>query len=114
MNAWMIVFLAAFVNSVAGMLLKQSRVVADGSAVWLLIFSPWFIAACFCYLGNIFLFAKSLDHLPVSLVYPAYAGAGFALIAIAGNVLFQERLGANQCLGIALILGGIFAASRGA
>jgi small multidrug resistance pump len=113
MNAWVIVFLAAGVNSVAGMLLKQSRVVADGSPLWLLVFSPWFIAACVCYLGNTFLFAKSLDHLPVSIVYPAYAGAGFALIAVAGNLLFQERLGANQWLGIALILAGIVAASRG-
>jgi small multidrug resistance pump len=113
MNAWLLVLVAAFVNSVAGILLKQSRVVADGSALWLLVFSPWFLAACLCYLGNVFLFAKSLDYLPVSLVYPAYAGAGFALIAIAGNLLFDERLGPSQWVGVVLIFAGIVAASRG-
>lgn len=112
MNAWVILLIAASINSIAGILLKQSRIVADGSPIWLMVFSPWFIAACLCYLGNVFLFAKSLDYLPLSLVYPAYAGAGFALIAIAGNLLFQERLGTSQWIGIALILAGIVAASR--
>lgn len=112
MSPWMIVLVAACVNSIAGILLKQSRVVADGSPIWLLVFSPWFVAACLCYLANVFLFAKSLDYLPVSLVYPAYAGAGFALIAVAGNLLFQERLGPSQWVGIALIFAGIIAASR--
>lgn len=113
MNAWFILFFAAFINSIAGLLLKQSRVVAEGSSLFLLVYSPWFIAACLCYLVNTFLFAKALDYLPVSLVYPAYAGAGFALIAIAGNYLFGERLGMHQWLGIVLIAAGILTASRG-
>ena len=53
-----------------------------------------------------------LDYLPVSLVYPAYAGAGFALIAVAGNMLFNENLGLNQWSGVALIFAGIVVASR--
>lgn len=100
------------VNSVAGLLLKQSRVVANGAPIWELVFSPWFLGACLCYFGNVFLFAKSLDSLPVSIVYPAYAGAGFALIAIAGSMLFGERLGPNQWIGVVLIFAGIVAASR--
>lgn len=112
MNPWIIVFVAAAVNSVAGILLKQSRVTANGAPILEMAFSPWFLAACLCYLGNVFLFAKSLDRLPVSLVYPTYAGAGFALIAVAGNLLFGERLGANQWIGVALIFAGIVAASR--
>lgn len=112
MNAWFIVVIAAVINSVAGILLKQSRVEADGAPIWQLAYSPWFFAACLCYLGNVFLFAKALDHIPVSLVYPAYAGAGFALIALAGNLLFGERLGLNQWLGVLLIFAGIVAASR--
>jgi small multidrug resistance pump len=113
LNAWLIVLVAACVNSLAGVLLKQSRVAAEGGPIWQLVFSPWFIGACFCYLANVFLFAKALDYIPLSLVYPAYAGAGFALIAMAGSLLFQERLGLNQWIGIALILAGIIAASRG-
>lgn len=112
MSPWVIVFIAAGVNATAGILLKQSRVLADGSPILQLAFSPWFLAACLCYLGNVFLFAKSLDYLPVSLVYPTYAGAGFALIAVAGNLLYNENLGFNQWIGIALIFAGIVAASR--
>ena len=112
LNPWVLVLFAALINSIAGMFLKQSRVNAHGSPIWQLIFSPWFFGACLCYFGNVFLFAKSLDHLPVSLVYPAYAGAGFALIAIAGNLLYGERLGMNQWIGVVLIFTGIVIASR--
>jgi small multidrug resistance pump len=112
MSPWLLLSIAALVNSVASILLKQARVVAEGSAIWLMIYSPWFLAACFCYVLNVFLFAKALDFLPVSLVYPTYAGAGFALIAVAGNLLFGERLGPNQYIGVALILAGIIAASK--
>ena len=112
MSPWIIVLIAAAINATAGILLKQSRVVADGAPILQVAFSPWFIAACFCYLGNVFLFAKSLDYLPVSIVYPAYAGAGFALIAVAGNMLFNEELGLNQWIGVGLIFAGIIAASR--
>ena len=112
MSPWVIVFIAAAINATAGILLKQSRVVAEGAPILQLAFSPWFLAACLCYLGNVFLFAKSLDYLPVSLVYPAYAGAGFALIPVAGNMLFNENLGLNQWAGVALIFAGIVVASR--
>lgn len=111
MNPWVIVCFAAVINSSAGLLLKQARVVSGATPIWELAFSPWFLAACLCYFCNVFLFAKSLDRLPVSIVYPAYAGMGFALIAVAGNMLFGERLGMNQWIGISLIFAGILAAS---
>jgi small multidrug resistance pump len=111
LNPWIIVILAAAINSFAGIMLKQSRVGANGGPIWELIYSPWFFGACLCYFANVFLFAKSLDRLPVSLVYPAYAGLGFALIAVAGNILFGEKLGLNQWAGVILIFSGIVAAS---
>ena len=112
MNAWILLGIAAAVNATAGILLKQGRVVADGAPILQMALSPWFLGACLCYLGNVFLFAKTLDYLPVSLVYPAYAGAGFAMIAVAGNMLFNEDLGVNQWAGVALIFAGIVVASR--
>ena len=111
MNPWIIVLCAAGINSFAGILLKQARVVSGEIPIWEMLFSPWFLGACLCYFVNVFLFAKSLDHLPVSLVYPAYAGLGFAMIALAGNQLFGERLGASQWIGVVLIFSGIAAAS---
>jgi multidrug transporter EmrE-like cation transporter len=113
MNAWLVVIVAACLNTLAGVLLKQSRVGVEGSSIWLLVYSPWFIAAGLCYLANVFLFAKALDSIPLSLVYPAFAGLGFALIALAGSMLFQERLGTSQWIGVVLILCGVFMASRG-
>ena len=113
MKAWLVIVIAACLNTLAGILLKQSRVAAEGSSIWLSIYSPWFLAAGACYVANVFLFAKALDYMPLSLVYPAFAGLGFAMIAIAGNVLFGERLGPNQWLGVVLICAGIGAASRG-
>lgn len=113
MKAWLIILVAACLNTVAGVLLKQSRVVAEGSPIWLAIYSPWFLAAGLCYVANVFLFAKALDYMPLSLVYPAFAGLGFAMIAIAGNLLFNERLGLSQWMGVALIFAGIVVASRG-
>ena len=112
MNAWILLAIAAAVNATAGILLKQGRVVAEGAPILQMALSPWFLAACLCYLGNVFLFAKTLDYLPVSLVYPAYAGAGFAMIAVAGNMLFNEDLGFNQWMGVGLIFAGIVVASR--
>ena len=112
MKAWVLLGIAAAVNATAGILLKQGRVEAEGAPIFQMAFSPWFLAACLCYLCNVFLFAKTLDYLPVSLVYPAYAGAGFAMIAVAGNMLFNEELGFNQWVGVALIFAGIVAASR--
>jgi multidrug transporter EmrE-like cation transporter len=112
-KAWSIIAVAACLNTLAGVLLKQSRMHAEGGPIWLAIYSPWFLAAGVCYVANVFLFAKALDHMPLSLVYPAFAGLGFAMIAVAGNVLFQERLGPSQWIGVMLIFAGIFAASRG-
>jgi multidrug transporter EmrE-like cation transporter len=112
-RAWLIICIAACLNTLAGVLLKQSRLHAEAGPIWLALSSPWFLAAGVCYVVNVFLFAKALDHMPLSLVYPAFAGLGFAMIAVAGNLLFQERLGPNQWIGVLLIFAGIIAASRG-
>ena len=41
MSPWVIVFIAAAINATAGILLKQSRVVAEGAPILQLAFSPW-------------------------------------------------------------------------
>jgi multidrug transporter EmrE-like cation transporter len=53
-----------------------------------------------------------LDKLPVSAAYPVLAGLGFALIAIFGKLIFNERLGLNQWMGMAVILVGIILLTR--
>lgn len=78
MKAWLVILVAACLNTVASILLKQSRITAEGGPIWLAVYSPWFLAAGACYVANVFLFAKALDHMPLSLVYPAFAEIGRA------------------------------------
>lgn len=106
--SWMLV-LAAGVNSCIGnLLLKQSRLANHESGLGALLFSPWFIGGLAFYGINVILFAKALDHLPVSSAYPVLACAGFALLGVASYWLFRERLGAMQIVGMVLIVAGIF------
>lgn len=106
--SWLLV-LAAGVNSCIGnLLLKQSRLAAREGGLVELLFSPWFLGGLAFYGINVILFAKALDHLPVSSAYPVLAGAGFALLGLASYWVFRERLGAVQIGGMALIVAGIF------
>ena len=112
-NAWVLICFAAVNNSVAAVLLKRSRFGAPpGSSLASLLLSPWFIGALVFYSANVMLFAKALDKLPVSTVYPVYAGLAFGLVAIAGNYFFGERLGFGQYIGLGIILAGIIITSR--
>lgn len=110
--AWNLVIAAAINNSIAGLLLKQSRIDAPNNSLIVLLLSPWLIAALFFYAANVVLFAKSLDKLAVSAAYPVLAGLGFGLIAVFGKVFFDERLGPNQWMGMALVLVGIILLTR--
>ena len=58
------------------------------------------------------LFAKALQHLPVSRAYPVLAGVGFALVAGSGVLLFGERLHGLHLTGLFLILLGIALIAR--
>jgi multidrug transporter EmrE-like cation transporter len=112
-NGWILICIAAVNNSVAAILLKRSRFgVAPDSGLASLILSPWFIGAIVFYGVNVILFAKAMEKLPLSTVYPVYSGLAFGLVAMAGNYFFGERLGLNQYVGIGIILAGIIIASR--
>ncbi len=111
-NAWILICFAAINNSVAAVLLKRSRYEVSDPGLISLLLSPWLIAALVFYATNVLLFAKALDKLPVSTVYPVYAGLAFGLVAIAGNYFFGERLGSGQYLGLGIILAGIIITSR--
>jgi multidrug transporter EmrE-like cation transporter len=109
---WNLVIAAAVNNSIAGLLLKRSRIDVPDDSLMTLLLSPWLIASIPFFAVNVVLFAKSLDKLAVSAAYPVLAGLGFGLIAVFGKLVFDERLGMNQWLGIALILAGVILVSR--
>ncbi len=111
-SAWILICFAAINNSVAAILLKRSRYEAPDAGLMSLLLSPWLIGALIFYATNVVLFAKALDKLPVSTVYPVYAGLAFGLVAISGSYFFGERLGFGQYIGLGIILTGIIVTSR--
>ena len=49
----------------------------------------------------------TLQSIPVGVTYAIWSGAGTALIAIVGAVVFGERVGGIAIVGFALIIAGI-------
>jgi small multidrug resistance pump len=54
-----------------------------------------------------YLIILSLMHLPVSTVYPIWAGGGTAGVALVGVLILKERAGVLKGLGVALVVAGI-------
>lgn len=51
--------------------------------------------------------ALVLKHIPVGVTYAIWSGAGIVLIALAGVVLFEQKLDAPALIGMAFIILGI-------
>lgn len=109
--AWMLLILAGVISCVGNLLLKQSRLAAVEGGLKELLLSPWFIGGCAFYGVNVILFAKAMDRLPVNIAYPVLAGVNFALLAVSSALIFGERLGWMQGLGVAMIAAGILLAA---
>jgi small multidrug resistance pump len=48
----------------------------------------------------------SLRVIPVGIAYAIWSGLGIVLVALAGYVLYQQKLDAPALVGMAMILGG--------
>lgn len=67
------------------------------------------------YLAAFFLLSQSLQRgLALGVAYGIWAAVGVALVALAGWVLFAERLTWVQGAGIALVIAGVMALELGA
>ncbi|HRO13555.1 MAG TPA: multidrug efflux SMR transporter [Paracoccus sp. (in: a-proteobacteria)] len=60
-----------------------------------------------CYVASFWLLAVATRTIPLGLAYAIWAGAGIALISLAGVVLFGQRLDWPALVGIAMIAGGV-------
>ncbi|MFY0528182.1 DMT family transporter [Archangium gephyra] len=49
----------------------------------------------------------SLRVIPVGIAYAIWSGLGIVLVAIAGYLLYQQKLDAPAILGMVMILGGV-------
>ena len=111
-QSWLFVLGAALNTSVANILVKESRIHANGSGLFGLLLSPWFIGGLAFYGISVILFAKGLEKLPVAIAYPAQAGLAFAMLMIFSTFFLGEQLNAMKVSGIALILLGMIIVAR--
>ena len=59
------------------------------------------------YILAFYFLALTLKTLPVGVAYAVWAGAGVALIALAGYLFFGQTLDLPAILGIGLIVAGV-------
>ncbi|MEU1289995.1 multidrug efflux SMR transporter [Kitasatospora sp. NPDC005856] len=59
------------------------------------------------YVLSFALLGRALKHIPVSVAYAVWSGAGTAAVAGIGIVAFGESLGRLQWVGLALIIVGV-------
>lgn len=104
---WLLMAVSACCNSAGSILLKRSRLVAVNSNFLETLRSPWFLAALVIYGTGLLLFARALDHLPVSIAVPFSTGVGFVLTTVLSHYLFGERLMINQLVALSLIFAGV-------
>ncbi|MGN6606256.1 MAG: DMT family transporter [Jatrophihabitans sp.] len=59
------------------------------------------------YLASFYLLGRSLAHLSVGQVYAVWSAVGTTVVALAGFVLFGDRVGWLGIAGIALVIVGV-------
>ena len=65
------------------------------------------VAVALGYVLSFVLLGRALKHIPVSVAYAVWSGAGTAAVAAIGAAAFGEQLGRLQWLGIALVIAGV-------
>lgn len=112
---YLYILMAAVFSTIGNLLLKNSRLqLTDYSTLLEQYLNISFMSAIFFYALNVFIFAKALDTLPVSVGYPILASLGFTFLAISSSFFFGEKLQVIQFIGILLIAFGIFLLSSNA
>ena len=96
--AWLFVGGAIIAEVCAAIMLRLS----DGFTQRLAAF-----AALFAFGTAFYLVSRALVELPVSTVYPIWAGGGTAGVAIIGVLVFKERAHKLKAIGVACVVAGI-------
>ncbi|MBE1159007.1 DMT family transporter [Dyella acidiphila] len=98
MQAWLTLGLAILAEVIATSALKAS----NGFSALLpsVVVIAGYGVAFFC-------LSLTLRQLPLGIAYAVWSGAGTALIALIGVVIYKQRLDLPAMLGIALIVAGV-------
>jgi small multidrug resistance pump len=67
----------------------------------------WTVAVLGGYAVSIWLLTLVIRHIPVSVTYAVWSGAGTALVACVGFVFLGERLDAVKVTGLLAIIAGV-------
>lgn len=76
-------------------------------AIVRLTLQPVVIVALVLYGGAVVLWVVTLQQVPLSLAYP-FMALGFVLTPLAGALVFNEPLDLRYCIGMGMIVGGIY------
>ena len=98
---------SAVVFNVASYLVYRSVADAVPRLWW-----PVFAIGLMLGAANTFLFARSIKAIPLSVAYPVFTGASFAVITLAAAFAFGERLSPLHLVGIGLVMAGIVLVTR--
>lgn len=90
---------AAILSEVAA---TSALKLSDGAARW-----GWVACAAVGYAVSFWFLGLAFRHVPLSVAYAIWAGAGIALVTVVSIVFFGEWIGGQALLGLALILTGI-------
>ena len=94
-------------------LLVRGAIVAEITAAIMLRFSDGFkrfipsVMALAAFGSAFYLVNLALVNLPVSTVYPVWAGGGTAGVALVGMLILGERADVLKGVGVALVVAGI-------
>jgi small multidrug resistance pump len=98
MNAWLTLSLAILAEVIATSALKASD---SFSHLWpSIVVIVGYGVAFFC-------LSLTLRQMPLGIAYAVWSGAGTALIALIGVVVYQQKLDLPAIIGIALIVAGV-------
>ncbi len=90
---------------VGGQILLKKGAMESATFVRQLFHLPTIIGLSL-YVASAFLYLIALRRLPVSVAFPSVS-LSYVAVAVLGHLAFQEPLGAQQLLGIAVIVTGV-------
>ena len=90
---------AAIILEVIGTIALKSS--ASGGSAWYGIIT----VAAYC--ASFFFLWLCLERYPLSLAYATWSGVGVAMTAIAGIILFAEKIDSIGIIGLIMIIAGI-------
>lgn len=121
MKAWLFLTAALLLNSFANILMKvgaatQKTLAEDASffskAVNFLNIAT--LAGIILFAGNVLLYRKALDGLPISIAYPVMVSLGLIIVVVFARFLpiLSERISLLQIVGMVLIVAGVWLVSQ--